>query len=262
MRELEKHIGVVRTHSGNYEATYEATELRHSQPSSTRSSEELQCAPEEGTANRDAQRQQSQSGPTAIAEAVALASASISGSNPMEMNHEHAGQHEVQLCAEQPATAGTRAVLQLAEAVQPTSGNLADKHVVRADATLTKLRAAKLSSGCQDASGEVACGDAENGSAPFCSDHAAPAVLNTASTGLQPPPQAAPHKPFAYGLKGAVLQLLLHMWSVMPLSEVLKSYEACTDIIARSRGLPFRVSRAFRVTSIWCIGVRSGIMHW
>lgn len=216
MRELEKHIGVVRTHSGNYEATYEATELRHSQPSSTRSSEELQCAPEEGTANRDAERQQSQSGPTAIAEAVALASASISGSNPIEMNHEQAGQHEVQLCAEQPATAGTRAVLQLAEAVQSTSGKLADKHVVQADATLTKLRAAKLSSGCQDASGEVACGDAENGSAPFRSDHAAPAVLNTASTGLQPPPQAAPHKPFAYGLKGAILRLLLHMWSVMP----------------------------------------------
>ena len=215
MRELEKHIGLVRTHSGNSEATSEQAQTRHSQPSSARSSEELQCAPEEGIAYCDAQRQQSQSAPTAIAEAVALASASISGSNPTAMEREQAVQHEVQLCAGRPALAGTRAVSQLTKAVQPASGKLADKHVVRADATSTKLWAAKLSSGCQDASRGVAREDAENSSASFCSDYAAPAVLDTASTGLKPPPQAAPQKPFAYGLKGAIPRLLLHKWSVM-----------------------------------------------
>ena len=242
MRELEKHIGLVRRHSSNLEDTSsEQTQYRHSQSSSTCSSEEQPSVLDEGAVQyRDVQHRQSHSEPIAIAVASAAVTASMSRSKSTGLEHEQAGKNEDQLYAGRLAIDGTRTVLQTTEAMLPTSETSADKHIIWADVTFTKPSPAKLSTGDHNASRAAASEDADNASVPSRTYHAAPAIRGSASTGLQSSPQAAPRKPFAYGLKGGILQHLLHIWDAMTCTKTLRNKCLNGDRTVTSHVLPLK----------------------
>ena len=122
MRELEKHIGVVRRHGGNIEEASEPAQYRNSQPSSRCSSEEQQSGLHEGAAQcENVQLQHSHHEPIVIAgESSAAASANIPQSHSTALEHEEAGKHETQLCAGQLAVGGTGGMLHRVLATPPT----------------------------------------------------------------------------------------------------------------------------------------------